>query len=141
MAWGTVFGWQTKYRESGPQPLRARPVPGKPPKLNGAQLRRPYTLTGEADPRQLWLWFEFARCTREMACEPIRREFGARLPAASLRRLLRRPRVPRQRPRRRAWQADPAAMAAGRPRSFLPSAPTYALGSPARLFGAIVNPR
>ena len=27
-----------------PQALRARPVPGQPPKLNGAQLRRLYTL-------------------------------------------------------------------------------------------------
>src|SRR5207245_5852691 len=50
---GMMIGWLAKYREGGPQALRARPVPGKPPKLNGAQLRRLYTLIVGADLRQL----------------------------------------------------------------------------------------
>jgi len=33
--------------------LRARPVPGKPPKLNGTQLRRLYRLIVGADLRRL----------------------------------------------------------------------------------------
>ncbi len=84
-------------------------MPGKPPKLNGAQLRRLYTLIVGADPRQLR--FEFALWTREMVRELIRRESGVRLSAVSVGRLLRRLGLSPQRPRWRAWRADPAAVA------------------------------
>jgi hypothetical protein len=53
MARARVFGRPAKYREGGPQASRARPVPGKPPKLNGAQPRRLYTLIVGADLRRL----------------------------------------------------------------------------------------
>lgn len=69
---------------------------GKPPKLNGAQLRRLYTLIVGADPRQLR--FEFALWTRERVRELIRREFGVRLPAVSVGRLLRSLGLSPQRP-------------------------------------------
>jgi hypothetical protein len=48
--WGTMFGWLVKFQEGGPRALRARPVPGKPPKLNGAQVRR----RGLSPQRPLW---------------------------------------------------------------------------------------
>jgi len=95
-----VFGWLAKYREGGPQALRARPVPGKPLKLNGAQRCRLSTLIVGADPRQLR--FEFALWTRDMVRELIRREFGVRLPAVSVGHLLRRLGLSPQRPLRRA---------------------------------------
>jgi transposase len=64
MARGTVFMWLAKYREGGLEALKARPVPGKPPKLNGQQMQRLYALVAGADPRQLQ--FEFALWTREL---------------------------------------------------------------------------
>ena len=74
MGRGTVYGWLAKYREGGKDALRARPVPGRPPKLSGEQMRRLYALIVGPDPRQLE--FEFALWTREMVRELIRREFG-----------------------------------------------------------------
>src|SRR6266540_2251962 len=71
----TVFGWVARYREGGADALRAKPVPGRPPKLSGEQMRRLYTLVVGHDPRQLE--FEFGLWTREMVRALIRREFAA----------------------------------------------------------------
>lgn len=73
------------------------------------QPRRLYTLIVETDPRQLGS--SSPPYAREMVREQIRREFGMRLPAVSVRRPPRRPRPPPQRPLRQAWQAGPAAAA------------------------------
>jgi transposase len=108
MARGTVFMWLAKYREGGLAALKAKPVPGKPPKLNGSQLRRLYTLIAGSDPRQLS--FAFALWTREMIRELIRREFDVRLSAVSVGRLLKKLGLSPQRPLWRAWQADPEAV-------------------------------
>jgi transposase len=105
MARGTVFGWVAKYREGGLGALKAKPVPGRPGKLDGNQLRRLYSLIVGSDPRQLQ--FEFALWTRDMVRELIRREFGVGLSAVSVGRLLRKLGLSPQRPLWRAWQADP----------------------------------
>jgi transposase len=89
--------------------LKARPVPGRPPKLTGEQMRRLYTLVVGTDPRQLQ--FAFALWTREMVRTLIRREFGVSLSAVSVGRLLRTLGLSPQRPLWRAWQADPEAVA------------------------------
>jgi transposase len=96
----TVYGWLAKYREGGKQALEARPVPGRPPKLNGSQLQRLYRLIVGKDPRQLK--FEFALWTREMVREVIRREFGVAVSAVSVGRLLHKLGLSPQRP---IWQA------------------------------------
>ena len=64
MGRGTVYGWLARYREGGKDALRARPVPGRPPKQSGGPMRRLYTLIAGTDPRQLE--FEFALWTRDM---------------------------------------------------------------------------
>jgi transposase len=86
MGRGTVYGWLAKYREGGRDALKARPVPGRPPKLSGEQMRRLYTLIAGADPRQLE--FGFALWTRDMVRTLIRREFKVSLSPASVGRLL-----------------------------------------------------
>ena len=78
----TVYGWLAKYREGGKDALKAKPVPGRPPKLAGPQLSRLYALIAGQDPRQMQ--FEFALWTREMVREVIRREFGVRLSVVSV---------------------------------------------------------
>lgn len=103
-----VFGWVAKYREGGLQALAARPVPGRPPKLSGAQLARIYALVVGTDPRQLA--FEFALWTRDMVRELIRREFGVALSAVSVGRLLAKLGLSPQRPLWRAYQQDPEAV-------------------------------
>jgi transposase len=109
MARSTVFAWMAAYREGGLEALRAHPVPGPRPKLQGAQLRRLYALIVGNDPRQLR--FAFALWTRDMVRELIRREFGVRLSAVSVGRLLRILGLSPQRPLHRAYQQDPQQVA------------------------------
>src|SRR5918995_3146215 len=87
MTRAAVYGWLAKYREGGLDALRAKPVPGRPPTLSGAQLARLYGLVVGNDPRQLR--FTFALWTRAMVRELIRREFGVALSEVSVGRLLR----------------------------------------------------
>lgn len=100
----TVYSWLAKYREGGRDALRARPVPGRPPKLGGPQLSRLYALIVGQDPRQMQ--FEFALWTREMVREVIRREFGVALSVVSVGRLLRKLGLSPQRPLHHAYQQD-----------------------------------
>ena len=116
MARGTVYGWLARYREGGKDALRARPVPGRPPKLTGAQMRTLYTMIVGADPRQYA--FEFALWTRDTVRSLIRREFNVALSAVSVGRLLRTLGLSPQRPLWRAWQADPDAVQCWREEEF-----------------------
>src|SRR3954470_23269728 len=116
MGRGTVYGWLAKYQEGGRDALKARPVPGRPPKLSGEQMRRLYTLIAGADPRQLE--FGFALWTRDMVRTLIRREFKVSLSAVSVGRLLRTLGLSPQRPLWRAWQADPDAVQRWRDEEF-----------------------
>ncbi len=104
----TVYGWLAKHRVGGKSALKAKPVPGRPPKLSLEQARRIYTLVTGADPRQLQ--FDFALWTRDMVAELIRREFGVALSRTAVGRLLRKLGLSPQRPLWRAWQADPEAV-------------------------------
>jgi transposase len=108
MSRSAVFGWVARYREGGLDALTAKPVPGRPRKLTGEQLRRLYTLIVGIDPRQLQ--FEFALWTRDIVRQVIRTEFGVALSAVSVGRLLRTLGLSPQRPLWRAWQADPEAV-------------------------------
>jgi len=116
MARGTVYGWLSRYREGGRDALKARPVPGRPPKLTGAQMRTLYTMIVGADPRQYA--FEFALWTRDTVRSLIRREFNVALSAVSVGRLLRTLGLSPQRPLWRAWQADPEAVQRWREEDF-----------------------
>jgi transposase len=100
----TLYGWLAKYRDGGRGALLARPVPGRPPRLQPLQMRKLWTLIVGVDPRQLQ--FEFALWTREMVRELIRREFGVGLSAVSVGRLLAKMGLSPQRPVYRAYQQD-----------------------------------
>ena len=104
-----VYAWLAQARRGGEAALRAKPIPGRPRKLTGPQVRRVYELVVGRDPRQLR--FPFALWTREMVQELIRREFGVSLSLSSTGRLLRRLGLSPQRPLYRAYQADPEAIA------------------------------
>jgi transposase len=109
MTRAAVYGWLAKYREGGLEALKARPVPGRPPKLSGAQLQRVSTLVVGNDPRQLQ--FPFGLWTRAMIRELIRREFDVALSEVSVGRLLRKLGLSPQRPLYRAYQQNPQAVA------------------------------
>ena len=101
----TVFAWMAAYREGGERALAAKPVPGRPPKLSGTQLRTLYTLISGSDPRQFQL--EFALWTRELVQQLIWTQFKIRLSVVSVGRVLRTLGLSPQRPVFRATQQDP----------------------------------
>ena len=104
----TVYGWLAKFREGGKDSLKAKPVPGRPPKLSGQQIALLYALIVGRDPRQMS--FEFALWTREMVRQVIRREFSVALSVVSVGRLLRTMGLSPQRPLHRAYQQNPEAV-------------------------------
>ena len=101
-----VYNWLAAYREGGVDALKAKPIPGRPRKLQGRQLARLYRLVVGKDPRQLQ--FPFGLWTRAMVRELIKREFGVGLSEVSVGRLLRSMGLSPQRPVYRAYQQDPA---------------------------------
>jgi transposase len=104
----TVFKWLARYREGGIAALKAKPVPGRPSKLDGRQIARLYALIVGNDPRQLQ--FDFALWTREMVRQVIRREFKVALSVVSVGRLLKKMGLSPQRPLHRAYEQDPEAV-------------------------------
>ena len=50
MTRAAVYSWLAKYRQGGLEALRAKPVPGRPPTLSGAQLARLYHPGGGQRP-------------------------------------------------------------------------------------------
>ena len=101
----TVYGWLAKAREGGKDSLKAKAIPGRPPKLSATQISRLYGFIVGVDPRQLS--FEFALWTREMVQQLIWREFAVKLSVGSVGRLLRTMGLSPQRPLHRAYQQDP----------------------------------
>ncbi len=99
-----IYSWIAKYREGGTDALKTRKITGRPQKLSGKQLRKLYNIITSKNPLQLK--FKFALWTREMIRELIRDEFGVRLSAVSVGRLLRKLGLSPQKPLRRAYQQD-----------------------------------
>lgn len=112
----TVFGWAQAYREGGAAALKAKPIPGRPPKLTDAQQQKLLTLMTGADPRQLG--FDFALWTRDMAVALIKREFGVSMSVSAVGRLLHRLGLSVQRPLWRAWQQNEEAVRAWKEADF-----------------------
>jgi len=103
-----IYDWLSAYREGGMEALRTKPIPGRPRKLDGKQMKKIYELVTSKNPLQLR--FEFALWTREMVRELIRREFGVGLSVVSVGRLLRTLGLSPQKPLRRAYQQNPEAV-------------------------------
>lgn len=100
----TVFKWVARYREGGIAALKAKPVPGRPAKLEGRQIAQLYTLIVGTDPRQLR--FDYALWTREMVRQVIRAEFEVALSVVSVGRLLKKMGLSAQRPLHRAYEQN-----------------------------------
>jgi len=104
----TVYAWLAAERAGGTDALLAKPIPGRPPKLSGDQMRQLYEWIAGGDPRQhtfgLSLW------TRDLVRHLIKAKFGFTYTAQGVGKLLRRLGLSPQRPLYRAWQADPEAV-------------------------------
>ena len=100
-----IYEWLAKYREGGLDALRAKAIPGRPPRLDGKQLRWVYKAITTKSPLQYR--FEFALWTRGMVRDLIRERFGVRLSDVSVGRLLKKLGLTPQKPLRRAYEQNP----------------------------------
>jgi transposase len=101
----TIYKWLEKYHNGGFEALRAKPVPGRPPKLGASQLAwLSKTIRGN---NPLQLSFEFALWTLPMIRELIKRKYKVSLSEVSVGRILKTLGFSPQRPLHRAWQQDP----------------------------------
>jgi len=100
-----IYEWLAAYREGGIEALRAKPVPGRPCKLEPKAIQWVYETVTTKNPTQMK--FEFALWTRDMVRELIRERFDVRLSEVSVGRLLRKLGLSPQRPLARAYQRDP----------------------------------
>jgi transposase len=100
-----IYEWLAAYREGGIEALRAKPIPGRPRKLEPKAIQWIYETVTTKNPMQMK--FEFALWTRDMVRELIRERFDVRLSEVSVGRMLRKLGLSPQRPLARAYQRDP----------------------------------
>jgi transposase len=104
-----IFRWLAAYRFGGYEALKDNPNHGgRPPLLTWADMFHLYKIIVEKEPQQYK--FEFALWTIEMVKEVIRIEFNVKMSSTSVWRTLRAIGLTPQRPRRVAYQQNPAAV-------------------------------
>lgn len=99
-----IYNWLAMYRAGGWDALDAKKRGGRPRKLQGHMIEWVYKTVVGKDPRQYR--FPFALWTRDAIGSLIYKEFGIRLSANSVGRLLAQLGITPQKPLWRAYQQD-----------------------------------
>ena len=104
----SVYKWLRAYRKRGEAALASRKAAGPTPKLTEKQQRQVRNWIVGKDPRQ---WgFDFGLWTRKVVQTMIGERFGVSLTLPSVGRLLTRLNITPQKPLRRAYERDEAAV-------------------------------
>ena len=101
----TIYRWLNRYHYGGWEALKAKPVPGRPPKLSSEQIACLSKTIREKNPLQSN--FPFALWTLGMIRELIRKRFQVNLTEVSVGRSMRTLGFTPQRPLSRAYEQNP----------------------------------
>ena len=104
----SIYRWLRAERRGGETALKARKHPGRKPVLSAKQKLQVRRWISGKDPRQHG--FDFGLWTRQVVAELIEQKFGVRLGVTAVGRLLAELGITPQKPLRRAYERDPAAI-------------------------------
>lgn len=104
----TIYRWLRAYAAEGESALASTKAAGPQPKLNEKQCQQVRRWIVGKDPRQYG--FDFGLWTRRIVVEMLKNKFDVELGLTAVGRLLARLEITPQRPLRRAYERNPAAI-------------------------------
>jgi Transposase and inactivated derivatives len=104
----TIYKWLRAARRGGEAALKAHKHPGRTPTLTVRQKLQVRGWINGKDPRQYG--FDFGLWTRQIVAALIEQKFGVRIGVTAVGRLLAELDITPQKPLRRAYERDPAAI-------------------------------
>jgi len=105
----SIYRWLRSHRRGGDAALQSHPSPGRPCTLTAKQKQQVRAWICGKDPRQ---WgFDFGLWTRRVVVDLIEKKFRKKLGLSAVGRLLAQLDITPQKPLRRAYERDPAAIA------------------------------
>jgi transposase len=105
----SIYRWLRAEAAGGEDALKASKHPGPKPALSPKQKARVFRWINGKDPRQHG--FDFGLWTRRIVAELVEQKFGVALGVTAIGRLLAELSITPQKPLRRAYERDPAAIA------------------------------